>query len=322
MRNYKRIFVMFGMTVLLFSGVCNASSVEYRLTVDGKQIKTDVQPQLIRNSTYVPVRFFGNGVGASVQFNKPNITIHKGDTTVTCAIGSSVYTRNGEKFSTKEKPYLFQNRVFVPVRIVGELLHCEVNSSVKYSMTDEDKTIHHLELRQTTGKDVTVTAKNLEKEIKVSPDGNWGILTDKIEDTKNNNVYAFYIKNMKTQEIKQVYSSNVFATEDAEWMKDNTVLFGGIDNTNEDYARVLMMYNPKKDKIQELFPASRYRYSMKQHNIIYTHQTENERMRLELGTPYLYDVATKKKTKITPEQYEKWDEEYWQEKSVASNSKK
>ena len=45
-------------------------------------------------------------------------------------------------------------------------------------MIDENKTIHHLELRQTTGKDVTVTAKNLEKEIKVSPDGNWGILTD------------------------------------------------------------------------------------------------------------------------------------------------
>ena len=49
---------------------------------------------------------------------------------------------------------------------------------------------------------------------------------------------------------------------------------------NEDYARVLMMYNPKKDKIQELLPASRYRYSMKKHKIIYTHQTENERMRL------------------------------------------
>lgn len=44
-------------------------------------------------------------------------------------------------------------------------------------------------------------------------------------------------------------------------------------------------------------------------------------MRLELGTPYLYDVATKKKTKITPEQYEKWDEEYWQEKSSANNKK-
>ena len=38
MRNYKRIFVMFGMTVLLFSGVCNASSVEYRLMVDGKRM--------------------------------------------------------------------------------------------------------------------------------------------------------------------------------------------------------------------------------------------------------------------------------------------
>lgn len=178
-----------------------------------------------------------------------------------------------------------------------------------------------MELHQSTGKDVPVTAKNLEKEIKLSPDGNWGILTDKIEEIKNNNAYAFYIKNMKTQEIKQVYSSNVFATEDAQWMKDNTVLFGGMDDKNEDYARVLMMYDPKKYKIQQLFPASRYRYSMKKHNIIYTHQTENERMRLELGTPYLYDVATKKKTKITPEQYEKWDEEYWQEKSSANNKK-
>lgn len=322
MMNYKRIVVVFGIILLLFSGTCNASSVEYQLMVDGKQIKTDVQPQLIRNSFYVPVRFFSNGLGTTVQWNKTNVMIQKGDTTVTCAIGSSVYTRNGEKFSTKEKPYLFQNRVFVPLRIIGELLHCEVNSSVKYNTTEENKTIHCLELRQTTNKNMTVTAKNLEKEIKVSPDGNWGILTDKIEDIKDNNAYAFYIKNMKTQEIKQVYSSNVFATEDAEWMKNNTVLFGGMDDKNEDYARVLMVYNPKTDKIQKLFPASRYRYSMKKHKIIYTHQTETERMRLELGVPYLYDVATKKKSKITAEQYEKWDEEYWQEKSAASNSKK
>ena len=93
------------------------------------------------------------------------------------------------------------------------------------------------------------------------------------------------------------------------------VLVGGRDEARAPYARVLMLYDPQKDELQTLFSASRYTYSPKRHELIFTQQTEDERMALEWGKPYLYEFKTKKKTPITLETYQKLEEAYYQEKA-------
>ena len=285
----------------------------YKFFVDGQETVLEVAPERIDGAIYVPLRFFSESLGADVTWEKPKVTIKKGETTLTCTVGSSVWVRDGEKFSSKEKTYLLGTRVFVPFRMVGELLNYEVGYDAAYGKTETGKVEYNLNLKSVKDKKVEITAKNLDKALSLSPDGKWGILTDRLGSGRN--TYNFYIKDMNSQEIKKVYSSSVCATEDAEWTKDNSVLLGGLDEARDPYARVVLLYDPSKDKLQTLFSASHYVYSPKRHTLIFTQQTEDERMRLEWGKPYLYEFRTKKKTPITLETYQKLEEAYYQEKA-------
>ena len=290
-----------------------ADKVSYKFFVDGKETALALDPERINGAIYVPLRFFSESLGADVTWEKSQVTIKKGETTLTCAVGSSVWVRDGEKFSSKEKTYLSKTRVFVPFRMVGELLNYEIGYDATYGKTEKDTIEYSLNLKTVKDKKVEPTAKNLDKALSLSPDGKWGILTDRFG--SRGNAYNFYIKDMNSQEIKKVYSSSVFATEDAEWTKDNTVLLGGLDEERDPYARVVLLYDPSKDKLQTLFSASRYVYSPKRHTLIFTEQTEDERMRLEWGKPYIYDFKTKKKTPISLETYQQLKEDYYNEKA-------
>ena len=293
--------------------VSYAETPSYKFFIDGQESSLELDPERINGAIYVPLRFFSESLGADVTWEKPKVTIKKGETTLICTVGSSVWVRDGEKFSSKEKTYLSKTRVFVSFRMVGELLNYEVGYDVAYGKTEKDTIEYSLNLKTVKDKKVEPTAKNLDKALSLSPDGKWGILTDRLGSGRN--TYNFYIKDMNSQEIKKVYSSSVFATEDAEWTKDNTVLLGGLDEARDPYARVVLLYDPSKDKLQTLFSASRYVYSPKRHTLIFTEQTEDERMRLEWGKPYIYDFKTKKKTPITLETYQKLKEDYYNEKA-------
>ena len=290
-----------------------ADKVSYKFFIDGKETVLALDPERINGAIYVPLRFFSESLGADVTWEKSQVTIKKGETTLTSAVDSSVWVRDGEKFSSKEKTYLSKTRVFVPFRMVGELLNYEVGYDATYGKTEKDTIEYSLNLKTVKDKKVEPTAKNLDKTLSLSPDGKWGILTDRLGNGRK--AYNFYIKDMNSQEIKKVYSSSVFATEDAEWTKDNTVLLGGLDEARDPYARVLLLYDPSKDELQTLFSASRYLYSPKRHTLIFTQQTEDERMRLESGKTYLYEFKTKKKTPITLETYQKLEEAYYQERA-------
>jgi hypothetical protein len=53
---------------LLFSGISYASST-IKLIVDGKEIKSDVPPQVINGRTMVPARFLAESLGAKVEWD-------------------------------------------------------------------------------------------------------------------------------------------------------------------------------------------------------------------------------------------------------------
>lgn len=292
-----------------------AGKASYQFFVDGKETHLEVSPKRVNGAIYVPLRFVAESLGATVKWEKPRVVITKDDMSLTCAINSSVYVRNGEKFSSKEIIQLSDNRVFVPFRMIGELLGYEVSYTADSKEDGWHSVSYFLHLKSVKDKKVEITAKKLDKELRLSPDGKWGILTDRLGSGKD--VYNFYIKDMNSQEIKKVYSSSVFATEQAEWTQDNKVLFGGIDERRNVFNRILMQYSPNEDKIEYLFPASRYAYSFKRHELIFTEQTENERMALEWGKPYLYSFKTKEKTPLSLDKYQFLEKDYHDEKSKA-----
>ncbi|MBU3811274.1 MAG: copper amine oxidase N-terminal domain-containing protein [Candidatus Niameybacter stercoravium] len=95
--------------------------------MDSKSTKMDVAVQLKENSVYVPISFIAKALGAEVKWEDPKVIITKGDDQIVCTIGSKVAYKNGSQVQLDKALYLANNRTFMPLRSIGELLDCTVD---------------------------------------------------------------------------------------------------------------------------------------------------------------------------------------------------
>lgn len=85
------------------------------------------------NTTYVPLRFVSEHLGAQVKWDQAQqqvtITANKGDI-VTLTLGSTIAYVNGESQSLTSPPVMptYPNRVMVPLRFISEHLGAKVNA--------------------------------------------------------------------------------------------------------------------------------------------------------------------------------------------------
>lgn len=96
--------------------------------INGQQISFDVQPQIINDSTFVPMRQIFETLEADVQWNDADksITAVKDDKTIILKIGDTEVSINGEKTDKGIAPLISDGRTLVPLRMVSELLDCDV----------------------------------------------------------------------------------------------------------------------------------------------------------------------------------------------------
>ena len=100
------------------------------MTVNSTLIKMDTQPFLYKGTTFVPIRFVSQALGAdSVEWddksNTAVITYH--NKTIRLPKGKNGGYVNGKYVAIENGIQLVQDRVFVPVRFVSEQLGCQVN---------------------------------------------------------------------------------------------------------------------------------------------------------------------------------------------------
>jgi len=90
--------------------------------------KIDTAPYLHNSRTYVPVRFVAERLGASVAWDrsKQAVTIAKGNTTIRWIVNEKQASVNGKAVAFDTPPMLKDQRTFVPVRFVSELLASDV----------------------------------------------------------------------------------------------------------------------------------------------------------------------------------------------------
>ncbi len=96
--------------------------------------KIDTAPFLHNSRTYVPVRFVAERLGANVAWDKRKhtVTITKGDRTIRWVVGQKQATVNGKAVAFDAPPLLRNQRTFVPVRFVSELLASDVEYVSSY----------------------------------------------------------------------------------------------------------------------------------------------------------------------------------------------
>ncbi len=98
-------------------------------TVSGQSTSLDAAPVIIKNTTYVPLRFVSDAVGGQVAWDNSSkrVTFLRGNKMLELWIGRKDVVLNGKRIKTEVSPIDRNGRTMVPVRLVSEQLGLKVN---------------------------------------------------------------------------------------------------------------------------------------------------------------------------------------------------
>ena len=125
----KKAIIGVFLAIFLFISSSTTYAAENQIKVDGVAIASDVKPEIKNNRTMVPVRVISENLGASVEWSNSKVILAKSDMKVILTLNSSTAKKNGEKMLLDVKPYMKNNRIFVPLRFIAETFGCNVNYS-------------------------------------------------------------------------------------------------------------------------------------------------------------------------------------------------
>ncbi|MEA3314055.1 MAG: stalk domain-containing protein [Caldisericota bacterium] len=96
--------------------------------INGKTIKLDSPPIIIKDRTLVPLRFISEAFGAKVEWNSVFrlVFINMGEKKIIVQIGIPYASINGIKVLLDSPPLIVKDRTMVPLRFIAEALGAEV----------------------------------------------------------------------------------------------------------------------------------------------------------------------------------------------------
>ncbi|MFD0957901.1 stalk domain-containing protein [Paenibacillus chungangensis] len=97
--------------------------------VDGKAIKLEASPILLNGSSYVPVRFVTEAMGAEVLYEHETrrVTVLRGNQMLEMNIGKKGYMLDGVSYPSEVAPFTRNGRTLIPVRLFSEKLGFDVD---------------------------------------------------------------------------------------------------------------------------------------------------------------------------------------------------
>lgn len=114
----KQMMMLAIMMVLVFNSIV-VYAAEISIKINGSTITSNVSPFIKNGTTFVPIRFVSESLGAKVDWNSKTKTV-------------TITKENIDKIVI-DKPNIVKNTTFVPLRFVAEKLGCAVewNSATK-----------------------------------------------------------------------------------------------------------------------------------------------------------------------------------------------
>lgn len=104
------------------------------LKINDKTTNMDTTPVLWKNTTYIPLRFLSEGIGATVKWDKKaqEVTVMAGDDTLVFWVNNKVMEVNGVKKNVGSTVFVNKDgRTQVPLRFIAELLNWDVKWAQK-----------------------------------------------------------------------------------------------------------------------------------------------------------------------------------------------
>lgn len=122
MKIFKKLTAI--MLISMFSLMMSASAAPDKVTVtlDGKAINFEVDPQIINDRTMVPLRTFADALSASLLWNADDrsILLNLGETVVMLQIDNPKMFKNDSTIELDAPPVIVSDRTLVPVRAICE----------------------------------------------------------------------------------------------------------------------------------------------------------------------------------------------------------
>ncbi|WP_179031571.1 copper amine oxidase N-terminal domain-containing protein [Paenibacillus kribbensis] len=125
----KKAFFGVFLAIFLFISSSTTYAAESQIKVDGVAIASDVKPEIKNKRTMIPLRVISENLGARVEWSNSKVILTKSDMKVILTLNSSTAEKNGKKMLLDVKPYMKNNRIFVPLRFIAETFGCNVNFS-------------------------------------------------------------------------------------------------------------------------------------------------------------------------------------------------
>lgn len=99
---------------------------ENRTQIDAENEK--VVPKIIDGSTFVPLRFLAEALGAEVSFEEEGgrIAVLAGGTQLSFSVGETAAVKNGETVTMEKAAFIEEGRTLVPLRAFSELFNKQV----------------------------------------------------------------------------------------------------------------------------------------------------------------------------------------------------
>ena len=124
----KILCLILGLVMSAGIFVTVSAQEEIKIFLNGKEIVTDVPPQLINDRTMVPVRFIFEALGASVTWDEATSTAkgYRMGIEISMTIDENVFYRNGKALALDSPAVVVNDRTLVPVRAIAESFNCKV----------------------------------------------------------------------------------------------------------------------------------------------------------------------------------------------------
>lgn len=123
----KKIFSGIFLAMILTLTSLPAYAANSTIKIDGVVVTSDAAPETKNNRTMVPLRVISENLGATVNWQDSKVTLTNNKMQITLQPNSNTVIKNGKTELLDVKPYLKNNRLFVPIRFIAETFGCQVN---------------------------------------------------------------------------------------------------------------------------------------------------------------------------------------------------
>ena len=127
---FKAMLCAAAAAVMMFAGTAAMAEEDVvTVMVDNEKVEFDQNPIILDGTTLVPIRAVFEKAGAQVDWdgNTRTATLVKGDYTVTITVGDSALYKNGQAVSLSVSAIVYNDRILIPVRAIGEAMDFDIN---------------------------------------------------------------------------------------------------------------------------------------------------------------------------------------------------